>query len=61
MRRLPPETSQEMSADGSTRARPCDELGGAMGALEREREFEGVKVCDGHDPDGNIFELRRTR
>ena len=36
------------------------ELGGAMRALEREWEFEGVKVCDGHDPEGNIFQLRQT-
>ena len=35
------------------------ELCGAMN--EREWEFEGVKVCDGHDPEGNIFQLRQTR
>ena len=35
-------------------------LGGAMNAVERESEFEGAKVCDGHDPEGNIFQLRQT-
>jgi predicted enzyme related to lactoylglutathione lyase len=36
------------------------ELGGAMKSVEREWEFKGVKVCDGHDPEGNIFQLRQT-
>lgn len=36
------------------------ELGGAMNAVEREWEFEGAKVCDGHDPEGNVFQLRQT-
>lgn len=35
-------------------------LGGAMNAAEREWEFEGAKVCDGYDPEGNIFQLRQT-
>ena len=35
-------------------------LGGAMNAVERKWEFEGAKVCDGHDPEGNIFQLRQT-
>lgn len=36
------------------------ELGGAMNPAEREWEFEGAKVCDGHDPEGNVFQLRQT-
>jgi predicted enzyme related to lactoylglutathione lyase len=36
------------------------ELGGAMNAVEREWEFEGAKVCDGHDPEGNVFQLRQA-
>jgi predicted enzyme related to lactoylglutathione lyase len=36
------------------------ELGGAINAMEREWEFEGAGVCDGHDPEGNIFQLRQT-
>lgn len=35
------------------------ELGGAMNAVEREWEFQDAKVCDGHDPEGNIFQLRQ--
>jgi predicted enzyme related to lactoylglutathione lyase len=34
------------------------ERGGAMNAAGREWEFEGLKVCDGHDPEGNVFQLR---
>jgi Glyoxalase-like domain len=36
------------------------ELGGAVNAVEREWEFEGARVCDGHDPEGNIFQLRQA-
>jgi predicted enzyme related to lactoylglutathione lyase len=35
------------------------ERGGGMNAVEREWEFEGVKVCDGHDPEGNVFQVRQ--
>jgi predicted enzyme related to lactoylglutathione lyase len=43
----------------SARARAA-ELGGAIYSVEREWEFEGLKVCDGHDPEGNVFQLRQT-
>jgi len=36
------------------------ERGGAMNAVEREWEFEGAKVCDGHDPEGNVFQVRQA-
>jgi predicted enzyme related to lactoylglutathione lyase len=36
------------------------ELGGAVNAVEREWEFDGARVCDGHDPEGNIFQLRQA-
>ena len=36
------------------------ELGGAMNAAEREWEFEGAKVCDGYDPEGNVIEVQQT-
>jgi predicted enzyme related to lactoylglutathione lyase len=36
------------------------ELGGALNAAEREWEFEGAKVCDGHDPEGNVFQVRQS-
>ena len=32
--------------------------GGAVNPIEREWEFEGARVCDGHDPEGNVFQLR---
>jgi predicted enzyme related to lactoylglutathione lyase len=34
-------------------------LGGAIDAAEREWEFEGARVCDGHDPEGNVFQVRQ--
>lgn len=36
------------------------ELGGELNPPSREWEFEGAKVCDGHDPEGNVFQLRRA-
>jgi predicted enzyme related to lactoylglutathione lyase len=36
------------------------ERGGAIDAVEHEWEFEGARVCDGHDPEGNIFQFRQT-
>ena len=36
------------------------ELGGVVNAMEQEWEFEGAEVCDGHDPEGNIFQLRQA-
>jgi predicted enzyme related to lactoylglutathione lyase len=35
------------------------ELGGSMNTAEREWEFEGAKVCDCYDPEGNVFQLRQ--
>jgi|SRR5215469_1185529 len=36
------------------------ELGGILDAVEREWEFEGARVCDGHDPEGNVFQVRQA-
>lgn len=33
-------------------------LGGALGGTDQEWRFERFKVCDGHDPEGNVFQLR---
>jgi predicted enzyme related to lactoylglutathione lyase len=33
-------------------------LGGELNGPEREWQFEGDRVCDGHDPEGNVFQLR---
>jgi hypothetical protein len=35
-------------------------LGGVLDSTEREWQFEGVKVSDGHDPEGNVFQLREV-
>lgn len=34
------------------------ERGGAVNPVNREWAFEGIKVCDGYDPEGNVFQLR---
>jgi predicted enzyme related to lactoylglutathione lyase len=34
-------------------------LGGIVDPAEREWTFEGCTVCDGHDPEGNVIQLRR--
>ena len=34
-------------------------LGGQVGDEAAEWLFHGARVCDGHDPDGNIFQLRQ--
>jgi predicted enzyme related to lactoylglutathione lyase len=36
-------------------------LGGELNPPEREWLFKGARVCDGHDPEGNIFQLRETQ
>lgn len=33
-------------------------LGGALLGPEREWEFHGSFVCDGHDPEGNVIQVR---
>jgi hypothetical protein len=33
-------------------------LGGQVDPLEREWRFGANKVCDGHDPEGNVLQLR---
>lgn len=40
--------------------RRAAELGGAVNAAEREWKFEGAKVCDGCDPEGNVFQVRQA-
>jgi len=37
------------------------ECGGTVNAAQREWSFDGVTVCDGSDPEGNIFQLRHAR
>ena len=33
------------------------QLGGAVYATDREWKYEGTTICDGYDPDGNVFQL----
>jgi predicted enzyme related to lactoylglutathione lyase len=33
-------------------------LGGELNAKEKEWEFDKHRVCDGNDPEGNIFQIR---
>lgn len=34
--------------------------GGELNGAGREWEFQGSRVCDGHDPEGNIIQVRAT-
>jgi catechol 2,3-dioxygenase-like lactoylglutathione lyase family enzyme len=34
--------------------------GGVMEAADKEWEFNGVRVCDGVDPEGNVIQFRET-
>ncbi|MBR0775160.1 hypothetical protein JQ625_09980 [Bradyrhizobium diazoefficiens] len=64
----PPEVREEtpikpvFAVEDIARARArAAALGGAVDAASREWEFEGEAVCDGHDPEGNVFQLRTSR
>lgn len=35
-------------------------LGGELDASEREWRFQGCRVCDGHDPEGNVVQFREN-
>lgn len=35
--------------------------GGNILPVEREWEFDGSRVCDGNDPEGNVFQLKQPR
>jgi predicted enzyme related to lactoylglutathione lyase len=35
----------------------ANRLGGALYDSDREWQYEGSTVCDGHDPEGNVFQL----
>lgn len=34
------------------------QLGGQLGATDKEWAAGGFRACDGHDPEGNVFQLR---
>jgi hypothetical protein len=35
-------------------------LGGGLKPAEREWKFQTIRVCDGHDPEGNIVQFRES-
>lgn len=35
-------------------------LGGQLNSTAHEWQFQGNRVCDGHDPEGNMFQLREA-
>jgi predicted enzyme related to lactoylglutathione lyase len=37
------------------------ERGAVVNAIEHEWDFEGARVSDGYDPEGNVFQLRCLR
>jgi predicted enzyme related to lactoylglutathione lyase len=34
--------------------------GGELDPAEREWQFQGQRICDGHDPEGNVIQLRES-
>jgi predicted enzyme related to lactoylglutathione lyase len=34
--------------------------GGELNSVEQEWQFQGHRVCDGHDPEGNVFQVREA-
>lgn len=36
----------------------AEKLGGRIGGLEKEWEARGFRACDGHDPEGNVLQVR---
>jgi predicted enzyme related to lactoylglutathione lyase len=36
-------------------------FGGALNGTRREWTFEGATVCDGSDPEGNVYQLRESK
>jgi predicted enzyme related to lactoylglutathione lyase len=36
------------------------ELGGKVGAKGKEWTARGFRACDGHDPEGNVFQVRES-
>ena len=35
-------------------------LGGELNAPEKEWSFQGARLCDGHDPEGNVVQFRES-
>lgn len=61
----PPERREETPiklllpvADLATARAAAAELGGELNGPDLEWRFADLTVCDGHDPEGNVFQLR---
>ena len=55
-------TKLSFRVDSISRSRQtAAELGGLVYAPEREWTYDGARVCDGYDPDGNVFQLFQER
>jgi len=48
-----------VSAIESSRVKAA-ELGGWVGPKSQEWEARGFRACDGHDPEGNVFQVREN-
>lgn len=44
-------------ADIATARTAAAALGGGLNPPENEWEFRGARVCDGHDPEGNVIQV----
>ena len=45
-------------SDIATARAKAEALGGVIKSLEYEWVFQGIRACDGHDPEGNVIQLR---
>jgi predicted enzyme related to lactoylglutathione lyase len=65
---VPPERRQDTPvkitlpvADIALTREVAQQLGGVVDPVDRQWRFHGTSVCDGHDPEGNVFQLRQAR
>ena len=40
--------------------RIADSLGGSIKSTDHEWQARGFRACDGHDPEGNVFQVRES-
>ncbi len=64
---VPPEVREDtaikpcLPVDSIEQARlKAQELGGLIGPKAKEWEARGFRACDGHDPEGNVFQVREA-
>ena len=49
------------TADIASVRASAPEYGRAVQPQGREWDFDGARMCDGNDPEGNVFQLREAR